>query len=258
MHISLGRKKQSEGHIKRFEDALTSVFFGTLRYLPPRIVIEFFISLLGTKQALLKEGLAKLCSDDTNIKMEFWPNCADEGRVEPDLKITLSSSSYLPIDLLIECKWKSGESSDCQLLGQWSALKPSDRLKTYHVYLVKDLQQANIDREQNIEKASVQFGEKDTQEWGDRLFAISWFEVLKATFSLTDPDRYHQKVVTQWGKDMEEMFERIGIREFKGFSHLSKQIAVSEGRLFWDCPFHGFQRFVDVNIIPTRSVVFYS
>lgn len=201
---------------------------------------------------MLTEGLAKLRADDTNINMEFWPNCADGGRVEPDLKITMASSSCPPIDILIECKWKSGESSDCQLLRQWSALKPSDRLKTCHIYLVKDLQRANIDRKRNIAVALAQ--KFDAPEWDGRLLVISWFEVLKAAHKLSLPglDRHHEKAVTQWCKDMEGMFERIGIREFKGFSRLSKKITIPKGRLFWDCPFHGFQQFVNVKIVPAR------
>lgn len=253
LHISLGHKKQSEEDIKRFEDALTSAFFGTLRYLPPRIVEDLFISVLGTRNALAKNELIKLYSDDVRVEMNFWPNIADEGRVEPDLKICLFYPGNSQIDLLIECKWKSGESSDCQLHGQWVALTQADRLKTYHIYLVRDLQKGCSDRDNNIRYAS------GASNWDDRLFVISWYELLKSltVLSINGLDKHSSGAVMQWKEDMTAMFGRIGIHGFCGFKVLSNNIEATVGKVFWSSPFLGFQQFINCSVSTAEGVVFF-
>lgn len=258
MHISLGHKKQSENQIERFEDALTSAFFGTLRYLPPRLVIELIISALGVEQTLENE-LHKFCSDDVSVEMEFWPNIAKSGRVEPDLKIKITHALYSStLDLLIECKWKSGESSDCQLWGQWETLPSTDRLKTYHIYLVKDLHEGKRVRDKNIESASELSG------WDNRLFVISWLDLLKAIPRLPTSvvDNQASRAVMHWKKDMAAMFNRIGVHEFAGFKGISERFDATEGKVFWISPFHGFKQLINIcsHSVPSstvKSVVFF-
>lgn len=252
MHISLGHKKQSERHIERFEDALTSAFFGTLRYLPTRIVVDLFISLLS-KDGLVTEELTKFGTDDVIVKMNFWPNVANQGRVEPDLMISLSHG-HSKLDLLIECKWKSSESSDCQLLGQWGAVTQTDRVNTYHIYLVKDLLEGNRVRENNIKKAS------EPKVWNDRLFVISWLNILKSllVLSVTGVDKHSAIAVMQWKEDMAAMFGRIGINEFGGFKLIAEPINATEGKVFWSSPFHGFQQFMNDDVGTDYGVYFFN
>lgn len=258
MHISLGHKKQREDHIKFFEDALTSAFFGTLRYLPARVVVDLFISTLDSKPSAIQDALEELRLDEVSVEMNFWPNLANSGRVEPDLLITLLHPHGSRIDLLIECKWKSGASSDFQLLDQWQALRPDVRLNAYHVYLVRDLQLGHMDRNTNLTKASKM---DDTlgQVWDERLFVVSWFDILKALLNLpiNGLEAYPAQVVMQWKKDMAAMFERIGIRKFGGFKHLAGCIDASEGVVFWN-PFRGFHQLVEFNICNDKAVVFFA
>ncbi len=259
MHISLGHKKQREGHIERFEDALTSAFFGTLCYLPSFIVVEFLLALLGSKKTLVEDALSKLCLDDVKVEMEFWPNIVKSGRVEPDVKITLASS----IVLLIECKWESGASSDFQLLNQWRYVHPAHQSKTFHVYLIKYLQPAIADQNKNMEEASEKIGNLHMREWKDRFLVVSWFEVLKAVngILIINPEQYPGNIVRQWRDDMEAMFDRIGINEFRGFKHIyediSEQLVAKKGKLFWVNTFHGFQQFKNNNINSSEDVVFF-
>jgi hypothetical protein len=256
LHISLGRKKQKEKDIRYFEDALTSSFFGTLRYLPARIVVELFISILGSKPSVAGNALAKL-SDDVIAQLEFWPNLAKSGRIEPDLRISLIDPSGNRTDLLIECKWKSGASSDFQLLDQWLALEPTDRSNTLHVYLVRDIRQGNKDRSDNLAKLS-ESGDTQMREWMNRLFVVSWLDLVKALPRLSTKvlDSYSARVVLEWQQDMNAMFERIGIREFGGFQHLVDQIPESNQLVFWK-PFLGFQQFRQDEISDIHGTVFF-
>lgn len=256
MHISLGRKKQREEHIKYFEDALTSAFFGTLCYLPPCFVINLFISIMGSEPSSIRKALAKLELEDVSVQMEFWPNLAVSGRVEPDLLVSIIHPSGTRMDLLIECKWKSGASSDFQLWDQWQALEPAKRSNSYHVYLVRDLQHGYVDREINLAKAS-EMDDIQKQAWDERLIVISWFDILKALSTLSNiaPNLHYKKVILQWQKDMAAMFERIGVREFGGFKHLVGKIEAEEEIVFWN-PFRGFHQLANFKIDNNKEVVF--
>lgn len=208
--------------------------------MPQRLVIELFISILRGRPSSAKDTLVKLCSEDVSVEMKFWPNIAETGRVEPDLLLSLSHPQCSPIDLLIECKWESGESSDFQLLGQWKALTPINRLKTYHIYLVRDLQKGSRVREKYLGAATM------LDDWGDRLLVISWLDILKALpkLSIIGLDSHQSRVLTQWINDMTAMFARIGIYEFSGFQRLSEYIDPTEGRVFFNSPFRGFNQFM--------------
>ena len=247
MHISLGCKKQSEHHINRFEDALTSAFFGTIKYLPSRVTAELFQALFASKSSSLSQLFCDIKQqDDLIVKMIFWPRI---GSVEPDLQIEFSSA-LTNVTLLIECKWKSGESSDCQLLNQWKALSSKGKINAYHIYLVKDPSKANREIARNLEKAA------GLPEWSGRLLLVTWLEILKSIGKL--PDSY-PSVVKDWKGDMVSMFRRIAIFEFGGFSSLSSILIddVSE-RGFWNTAFQGFHKLDKVNVNQIRGKVFFN
>lgn len=252
MHISLGHKKQNEEHIKRFEDALTSAFFGTLRYLPSRFVVDLLISVLKARNLLVIKDLTGLLVDDVIVEMEFWPNLLNKGRVEPDLMIYISHG-LSKVNFLIECKWKSGESSDCQLHSQWNSLSQDDRLNTYHIYLVRNFHDGNSTRYRNIKKAS------DAKNWDDRLYVISWLDLRKALpmLSINGLNIQSARAVIQWKNDMAAMFDRIDIQEFGGFSVISDNFEFLEGPVFWSGPFHGFQAIVNEDIHSSQDLVFF-
>lgn len=111
MHISLGNKKHSVKSVQEFEDTLTSMFFGTLRYLHPRLVAKFFQSLLGQKTETIREALVTISRDEVIAEFDFWQNFAQFGRVEPDLLVRLRSPDGDFVQLLIEWKCEADETS---------------------------------------------------------------------------------------------------------------------------------------------------
>jgi hypothetical protein len=240
MHISLGHRKHGVKSVQGFEDALTSMFFGTLCYLHPRSVADFFQSLLGQQSETIRESLAAISRDDVIVKFEFWKNLAQTGRVEPDLLVRFLFPDGDFVQLLIECKWESGESSADQLLTQWKAVPREDRSKTFHVYLVKYRHEGERARQANI-NAGLASG--DGIGWGCRLLLVTWHDVMEASaaHSASGGDAYQYAVLRQWKADMAGMFDRIGVWVFRGFAKIHETCETSQGVLFWK-PFHGFEK----------------
>src|ERR1700733_12806446 len=122
------------------EDYLTSAVFGHLRYVPPTVFWEDFLT--ETKgfpaqtclcQELSTQGLR--ISAYSSLKIHFWPAHAEFG--EPDLILCFSGSGLRPLVILTEVKLWSGKSGDgehdqlvkyVKILGDLRHLKTDDTL----------------------------------------------------------------------------------------------------------------------------------
>lgn len=98
------------------EDYLTSAVFGHLRYIPPTVFWEEFLSRaiglpVGASQRslvdLLAESGVRLCKHKS-LDVRFWPAHASLGA--PDLVLCFSGAGMPPCVLIIETKLWSGKS----------------------------------------------------------------------------------------------------------------------------------------------------
>jgi hypothetical protein len=226
MHIALARNKTSLNSASHVEDKLTSMFFGTLQYLPSKAIAYFISELfnsLDKSEGPITSFQRFINSTDIEFKFDFWPNIKnDGGRVEPDLVITAKkNNSDKKMRLLIECKWESEESGQNQLLKQWNAV--SDKNETIHIFLIKNRDSGEKCLEENLGSFTKEHY-KGKAIWEDRLHAITWYDVMAALKNKQDTilDRESARIYEIWRNNLKEMFERIGIDTFNGFNQFKR------------------------------------
>jgi hypothetical protein len=146
MHAALRGKPEHFGA----EDALTSVVFGLLRYLPSRIVVRWLESAVPWNPAARR----KFPSLSEPSLIEFWPRWDDilrgAGQVEPDVVLTFGSSLVIVEAKLGSRKGGAGAAADDdwsadQLARQWLGARYDCERKSRaerpvaQVYLTADL-----------------------------------------------------------------------------------------------------------------------
>ena len=274
MHIALASKKVSHKTEANFEDKLTSMFFGTLRYLPSKAIACFLNYLFEPykNNSNCLNSLLKFVRDDTvKFEFSFWPNISQQDnispslvisetnckannirpitginlfRTEPDLIIIAKNTKSEEIKILIECKWESKESSPDQLIKQWNALLLSEHCNSVHIYLVKNNGEGNKTRINSLKLLEENKG-KDI--WQKRLHVITWYDVMNAIHNkpALNISEATSDVYEIWKNDLLGMFKRIGINIFNGFRNIKTPDipSVPKSVLFW----RGFNGFSSCN-----------
>ncbi len=256
MHVALARNKTRLDSARNAEDKLTSMFFGTLQYLPASAIAFVFDSLLYPFKTCnaIADFLKFIQTDEVEFDFIFWPNLLKSGRIEPDLLIVATNKvSKLSRTLLIECKWESSESSSNQLAKQWDAIP--DKMNTLHIYLVKKKSEGHQIRTKNLSNCSDCI---DRVIWEERLHVMSWHDVMNAISCrlVIDNNKRVSRCFDIWSRDLCGAFNRIGISVFNGFHKLSfyEIPHFMEKTLYWKA-FSGFADFNEkVEDLPSTFV----
>ncbi|WP_292466693.1 hypothetical protein [Methanolobus sp.] len=90
--------------VHNLEDALTSCYFGLIKYCSITVLNNFFINTLKNIDG--QQFYSNSISTDWNFKIVFWPRLDD--RSEPDLLIAITdASSHVKYLFMVEVKYFS-------------------------------------------------------------------------------------------------------------------------------------------------------
>lgn len=192
-----------------YEDEIVSAIFGPLLFTTPEHSCAIFRQIAKACEIIVLPS-AKTC------KIEFWPNLAKSGRVEPDMVVELlDNKRSLCAVMLIEAKWNS-EQSDDQLGEQYSAAKKKysgEHFPIWHIFLTK-------------EPKSLQemLGTDASTNYALHLRSLTWSKVtgVLATQISPSPD------LKQWAKYAQKFLSVLKQVRFEGVVTAVKQ---NEG---WD------------------------
>jgi hypothetical protein len=203
------------------EDILTSNVFGLLRYLPPAEGLFAFISnaqaLDGTRP--LRFLLQPAYASTATVEYEFWPFLKESGcfGCEPDLMLTITSSTGSLVSVLIEAKYWSGKSSEAyesaanpvdQLAREWDNLCGAARSAgavPFLIYLTQDMRYPRSEIESSI---SEWIEKRKGPGHGPAILWLSWRDLTR----VVDP-----KANTIL-HDIHRMLVRLNLTSFLGFA----------------------------------------
>ena len=183
------------------EDLLTSLVFGTLKYLNRKEVSQILRHIFGIPYESNHQY------DKVDIKLWHRINS-----IEPDviLDFSLSSDANSSQRILVEVKWESGstdKAEEHQLTRQWKVLSSEEKKNAFHIYLVKDKIQA--------EKGSL--FNKITHL--NRVIIVTWKDI--ADRMLHPPSGLSEETV-EFCKDIGNFLEGEKLQIFQGFKTLAQ------------------------------------
>lgn len=153
MYVAIVRKKtnfltKAYRDYHRFEDAISSIVFDPLEYVPASESFDFLSQLFEGKPSAFKAEMIKLHfwkklrkSDSGWVSPENWSltqqKVALDRHVEPDLIIEYSGERGEKRYYIIEVKWESPE-SEREMFKQWSILNVNIQRHAMHILLQKN------------------------------------------------------------------------------------------------------------------------
>ena len=248
MHVALAQRKFAFSQLREYarqEDLVTSMVLGTLKYLPPDQVASLFSSALDipTTPDSVRDTLSNLraFSTDVGLRMtvDFWPNQAASGRIEPDALFEFQTvrAPTSQVTLMIECKWNSRQSNPNQLRIQGQTVPRGERHSWIHVYLVKSLADG-------LNEIGTTTGSNDRLTWQSRVCVLTWRHLIEASLPETTP------AVADWQRDLRSALAALGIFGFHGYLDTASQaIETVPGRVFW----HDMRGYGWIGVTPIRS-----
>ena len=190
-------KRRSE---KEYEDEILSAVFGPMLYMAPMQRIRLFHSIAESCGAMIG------CQDEFyDCHMEFWPNLAMEGRLEPDLLVTLKRNERSSVVLVFEAKWESPQ-SERQLISQWEAAKKNfNDIDVWHIFLTK----------RSCGYQEMLGGKYSDEEHKRRLKNLTWSRLAGAVTILNELDGFRE-----WQKQVAIFLSKLGHGPFVGISEV--------------------------------------
>lgn len=212
----LGHRDGTEKRVSE-EDEITALIMGPLAFLPDSAIGAFWMALARWDSPEVEFPGGPV----THAKMSFWPRA---NRIEPDLRVELSWGEEQRL-LLVEFKWHAPLSGENQLHKQWQEyLSRDERERALHLFIAPD-----------TSEGSSALSRDDV--WKGRLLLRTWFDVLNALRHLAGPESL---LLKRWSSEVIRCLERLGIRPFRGFKHLSApEIVPQKAEVFW----RGFDGF---------------
>ena len=220
------------GKIRRsdsvYEDEVVSATIGHLQYFPNKLRARIF-------KRLLNKGFVKLSDDFINANsskciIELWPNIATEGRVEPDVIVTMTpdgaQDGARQVVIVIEAKWNSGQGQG-QLTEQWKSAKGKYKgSQIYHLFLTRSYQY----REEML--GSGTHGElTEKQDHAESLASVTWSQFVQC---IEEEAQTTKKTRTAnesgfrlWSENISRLFSMIGSAPFQGFTGVKKNRPVN-------------------------------
>jgi hypothetical protein len=206
------------------EDCLTSCVFGHLRYLPPSVFWEQFLScaitvtINGESRSLtelLREQQIYI-SQYSHLTVSNWPSHPKFG--EPDLALLFSGGGMQLLVILVEAKlWaqKSGLAENDQLARY---LRSSSDLGSFNPPLPISATVALVylTPRESLPEVMETLAMYDGIEARKLLFRVQWQDVIDAAERslLSERDSLHRLILN----DVAEFLRRRGLEYFKGFS----------------------------------------
>lgn len=236
----LAAKKRKGQRLKLWEDEITSCVFGPLSFMPASELWLLFRGWLPFKSDLW-------CSEiPSDFEIDFWPNLAVAGRVEPDMVIRFTHKDKPLAVLMFEIKWgyRIGEG---QLINQWEALPDVDRDCAFHIHLVRDLSYGRSDMEAELATKAVGFPKR---HWQQRLICVDWKGLIEML-------RFHRpqfgQAMNLWAECVLAFLKRVGESAFTGFKWLAdcKMTGPPKDEIFWEE--HRWFSFLDM--LPTPKPI---
>jgi len=206
------------------EDCLTACVFGHLRYLPPAVFWEQFLSCAitvpvdGESRSLTDVlGEQQICvSQYSDLTVHNWPSHPKFG--EPDLVLLFSGGGMQPLVILVEAKlWaeKSGVAENDQLARY---LRSSSDLGSFNppLPIAANVALVYLTPRDSLSEVMETLAVYDDIEARELLFRVQWQDVIDAADrSLSsERDSMHRLILN----DVAEFLRRRGLEYFKGFS----------------------------------------
>ncbi|MBS0457378.1 MAG: hypothetical protein JSS44_08635 [Proteobacteria bacterium] len=210
----------------RYEDDIVSAVFGPLRYLGHGDRIGVFLAVLNDRFPHDNFAGMDTCSID------FWPNIADGGRIEPDLVVRCSrrDGSGSTMRIIIEAKWSSGLSGDRQLVKQWEAARKDgsrDVHLTWHIFLTRepqDLASLSYDTKHRSRLANL------TWSSFSRLASVAAIARVSSNAARTSDEGAGLK---RWADDVRQFMDCLGESLFSGFCDIQYTSTMGRKRSAW-------------------------
>ena len=185
-----GKKRRNA---PEYEDEIVSAIFGPLMCARTSDKVDVF------KKIGLACGISALNGGFDNCHIEFWPNIASSGRVEPDLLVTMKSKEET-VMLLLEAKWDAEQGED-QLRKQWDcalARYGHRNGQIWHIYLTK----AAHSLEEMVDVNA-------SGSHRERIVNLTWARLAHTLEGISD--------LAEWGKSVSRFLSRLGHSPFVGF-----------------------------------------
>ena len=201
----------------RFEDPITSIVFGGLKYVPPQDSFVFFSQFF--------DGISPSFEAD-KISLHFWKQLRRRSQrwvdsdkwdkvgklidlkryVEPDLIIEYSGPNGERKYFVIEVKWNSPEGEN-ELRKQWDILNDEIQKEASHVFLVK---------------------QKPSECSRTDVTTCLWSRFVAELHHFSSHDLSPQFVV--WQDQIVQFLQKVGTQfgHFSGFSSMSNPLVVSD------------------------------
>lgn len=243
----LGEREGIERRVSE-EDEITSIILGPLDFLKSSDVYLFWKNVLkksGCNQNILRTAFPESFPEKSAVSL--WPSRRlpnGEGRIEPDAKIVFSWPDNQQLILLLELKWRAALSGHSQLHRQWHEyLSPVERSQSLHIFIAPDI---------SIGSTALISGLGDVwlTSQGSRLVLLPWLSIRSVLADFTSWD----SAIGRWAIFVDSFLDKIGIRKFNGFEHLSEAYPLIHSikyPLFW-CRFSGLEAVASAITIPEK------
>lgn len=244
MLIAAQHKKDRNIH-RLVEDEVTSAVFGPLVFMDVIDIWALFSEWLPIPSTLLPP------KPPADVKLEFWKNLRNRGRVEPDFVCRfMNDMGETLLSFMFEVKWNAGLSGDRELVNQWSALSSAEKERTIHIYLVK----RTAGGEKAIENSLLEKVKFRKEDWRARLFCVGWRSLI-ATLRFNRP--HFSPAMNLWADATLMFFRRCGLIIFTGFQWLEKEetVVIPKGNMFWNIPpWFSSLKVQDVPLVSTQGL----
>jgi hypothetical protein len=221
-------KKKLKRQVHLWEDEVTSIVFGEMRYLPPADIYSVFSRLIPAEKRLALNWLSEL---PDRAEFHFWRR----RKVEPDLNIDFYLKGQHVASILMEVKWDAGLSPKCELIRQWNDWPHID-IPTIHLYLVKDRAAGLAEIEQSVaiydnfcmsregnccpeddrKRAEIERAKRLLPGWKRHLHCIGWRDLVSLPKDLSHLSRFGQ----EWARGVNAFLKTHGLESFQGFDWL--------------------------------------
>lgn len=205
-----------------YEDEILSAVFGPLLYFSNEIQGMLFQAVLDkafedTAQKQLVNKSIKDCS------IEFWPNLADDGRIEPDIIVEIVHNDNSRSLLVIEAKWNSKQHED-QLSAQWVAAKKKyPKHSVLHIFLTQEPH--SFEEMEKMWSSTIE-GHKDN------LVSLTWSRLANAIGNSGSNDL----LLAAWVKDVREFLTKLGQGSFVGMHRIfeNHHVFAEDWKMTWN------------------------
>lgn len=190
----------------RSEDALTSVVFGRLRYLPPTVLGEWLATARNHR-----DSQRALASSSDEAFVEFWPTLKDtrrgQGIVQPDVVIAFGNEIMIVEAKLWSSKSAANDGSD-QLAREWRAVTDHHGARarvTALLYVTRHVEPPVNELKESAEAL---------EENGDHLWWLSWSSLAPILERQIEVGDRMTKLV---GEDLLAYLRAANVLRFRGW-----------------------------------------